>query len=110
MLDCLVDGEISDHVSAADRCLQYGDGLFETMAVFSGQPRFWQGHMDRLGEGCERLGLVVPPQALLLREVQTVSAGRQSCVVKIIVTRGTAGRGYAPETEFVPREARPRGP
>jgi 4-amino-4-deoxychorismate lyase len=33
----------------------------------------------------------------LLREVQTVSAGRQSCVVKIIVTRGTAGRGYAPQ-------------
>jgi 4-amino-4-deoxychorismate lyase len=96
MLDSLVDGEISDRVSVADRGLQYGDGLFETMAVFNGQPRFWQGHMDRLREGCERLGIPVPPQALLLREVQTVSAGRQNCVVKIILTRGTAGRGYLP--------------
>jgi 4-amino-4-deoxychorismate lyase len=98
MLDCLVDGEISDQVSTADRGLQYGDGLFETMAVFNGQPRFWQGHMDRLGEGCERLGLQMTPQSVLLREVMTVSAGRQSCVAKIIMTRGTAGRGYAPHS------------
>ena len=96
MLECLVDGEISDRVSAADRGLQYGDGVFETMAVFRGQPRFWQGHMDRLRNGCEQLGLPLTPQSVLLREVQTVSAGQPSCVVKIILTRGTAGRGYAP--------------
>lgn len=96
MLDCLVDGEISDQIYVADRGLQYGDGLFETMAVLGGRPRFWQGHMDRLRAGCEQLGLPVTSQAVLLREVKTVSAGRPNCVVKIIVTRGTAGRGYAP--------------
>ncbi|MBT8060282.1 MAG: aminodeoxychorismate lyase [Gammaproteobacteria bacterium] len=96
MLECLVDGEISDRVSAADRGLQYGDGLFETLAVFRGQPRFWQGHVDRLAAGCERLGLPVTPQSVLLREVQTVAAGQPRCVVKIVITRGTSGRGYAP--------------
>jgi len=96
MLECLVDGEISDRILAADRGLQYGDGLFETMAILHGQPRFWQAHMDRLAAGCEQLGLPVTPQAILLREVQTVSAGHQNCVVKIIITRGTSGRGYAP--------------
>jgi 4-amino-4-deoxychorismate lyase len=35
------------------------------------------------------------PQNVLLREVQTVSAGHPSCVAKIIVTRGESGRGYA---------------
>jgi 4-amino-4-deoxychorismate lyase len=98
MLECLVDGEISERVSAMDRGLQCGDGLFETMAVFQGTPRFWQGHMDRLTTGCQQLGLPMPPQAVLLREVQTVSAGQRRCVVKIIVTRGTSGRGYAAET------------
>ncbi len=98
MLECLVDGEISDRISASDRGLHYGDGLFETMAVFGGQVRFWQAHIDRLGAGCEQLGLPVTPQAVLLREVQTVSAGQRRCVVKIIITRGTSGRGYAPET------------
>jgi len=96
MLECLVDGVISDQVSVADRGLQYGDGLFETLAVIQGQPRFWQSHMDRLAEGCERLQLPVPAQSVLLREVQTVSAGQRNCVVKILVTRGTSGRGYAP--------------
>jgi len=56
MIDCLVNGELGQRVSAADRGLHYGDGLFETIAVIDGQPRFWQGHMDRLGAGCERLG------------------------------------------------------
>lgn len=98
MLECLVDGEITDRISAADRGLQYGDGLFETMAVIGGQPRFWQGHMDRLNTGCEQLGIPLAPQSVLLREVKTVAAGQQRCVVKIILTRGTSGRGYLPRT------------
>jgi 4-amino-4-deoxychorismate lyase len=97
MLDCLVNGVISDLVSTSDRGLNYGDGLFETLAVQRGLPRFWQAHMDRLEEGCNRLFLRMPPQAVLLREVQTVSAGLPSCVVKITLTRGNSGRGYAPE-------------
>jgi 4-amino-4-deoxychorismate lyase len=96
MLECLVDGEIADRVSVADRGLQYGDGLFETMAVIQGQPRFWQSHMDRLAEGCERLQLPLPAQSVLLREVTTVSSAQGDCVVKIMLTRGTSGRGYAP--------------
>lgn len=96
MLECLVDGEITERVSVADRGFQYGDGLFETMAVIRGIPRFWQSHMDRLAEGCERLQLPLPPQSVLLREVKTVSAAMGDCVVKIMLTRGTSGRGYAP--------------
>lgn len=95
MLDCLVDGEISTLVPASDRGLLYGDGVFETIAVVRNVPRFWQLHMDRLAAGCERLGLQQIPQSVLLREVQTVSAGEIACVVKIVVTRGTSGRGYA---------------
>jgi 4-amino-4-deoxychorismate lyase len=102
MLDCLINGEICEHISANDRGLQYGDGLFETMAVFNGLPRFWQLHMDRLAVGCEAIGLQPTPQNILLREVQTVSAGRQSCVVKIIITRGESRRGYAPPASAKP--------
>lgn len=95
MLECLVDGEISDRISTTDRGLHYGDGLFESIAVVQGKPRFWQSHIDRLNAGCEQLGLAPPPQALLLREVLTVSAGQQKCVAKIILSRGTFGRGFA---------------
>jgi len=96
MLECLIDGEISSLVNAADRGLNYGDGVFETLPVHSGRPRRWQSHMDRLGAACERLNLKMPPQAVLLREVQTVSAGLDKNIVKIVLTRGGEGRGYMP--------------
>jgi 4-amino-4-deoxychorismate lyase len=97
MLECLVDGEISDRVSAADRGLLYGDGLFEVISVRGGQPRFWQGHIDRLSAGCEQLGLPVTPQTVLLRELKTVSAGRPDCTVRIIITRGRSSPDDGPD-------------
>ena len=95
-MECLVNGEISGYVPADDRGLFYGDGVFETLAVEQGLPRWWQDHMDRLAGGCERLGLAMPPQAVLLREVQTASAGQTRCVAKIVMTRGSGGWGYRP--------------
>jgi len=96
MLECLVDGEISTLVTASNRGLNYADGLFETLVVHKNRPRRWQAHMDRLGTGCERLGLKMPPQAVLLREVQTASAGQANVVVKIVLTRSGEARGYMP--------------
>lgn len=96
MLECLVDGEISTLVATTNRGLNYADGLFETLVVHNGRPRRWQAHMNRLGAGCERLRIPMPPQAVLLREVQTVSAGLADAVVKIVLTREGQGRGYMP--------------
>jgi 4-amino-4-deoxychorismate lyase len=96
MIECLVNGEISMFVETTNRGLNYADGLFETLTVHNSRPRRWQAHMDRLGAGCERLGLKIPPQAILLREVQTVSAGLANAVVKIVLTRDGQGRGYMP--------------
>lgn len=99
MIACLVNGELSKYVHATSRGLAYGDGLFETLLVNGGRPRRWQAHMDRLGGGCERLGLVMPPQSILLREVQTVSAGLTDAVVKIVLARGGQARGYVPPAD-----------
>lgn len=95
-LACLVNGELSAWVPAGDRGLAYGDGVFETLVVESGRPRFWQAHMDRLARGCELLRFGCVDQSVLLREVKTVAAGAPRCVVKIVVSRGSGGRGYAP--------------
>ena len=38
------------------RGFQYGDGLFETVAIRAGRARLWQLHVDRLAGGCERIG------------------------------------------------------
>jgi 4-amino-4-deoxychorismate lyase len=92
----LINGVATDRVDALDRGLHYGDGLFETLAVRAGLPLLWQRHMQRLTAGCERLGIPSPDESLLEQEAAQLCAGVAQGVLKIIVTRGTGGRGYRP--------------
>lgn len=90
----LVDGVVQSQVDATDRGLHYGDGLFETLAVFEGKIRCWADHWRRLSEGCRRLGLHCPEQDLLEREAFELSEAAPRKVVKILLTRGSGPRGY----------------
>ena len=91
----LINGRASDTVPVSDRGFQYGDGLFETIAVQRGTPLLWDGHMRRLADGCARLRLQMPDTDVLHDEITRVCKGAERAVGKIIVTRGPAGRGYA---------------
>lgn len=91
----LVNGIETNQISVADRGFQYGDGLFETIAVTHGTPLLWAGHSQRLREGCDRLQLDRPDEDLLRQEVERVAGKAARAVVKITVTHGPAGRGYA---------------
>lgn len=93
-LAVLINGEPTQQLDAGDRGLQYGDGLFETIAVRQGKPRLWDLHMARLHCGCEALGLPLIDPALLAREAQSLCSGSSEAVLKIILTRGAGGRGY----------------
>jgi len=93
----LINGRESASVDVTDRGLQYGDGLFETIAVGDGRISLWDRHLDRLADGCRRLAIVMPDRQLLRDEVQRVAGNAARAVVKIIVTRGSGGRGYRPD-------------
>jgi 4-amino-4-deoxychorismate lyase len=95
----LINGVAQDNIKATDRGLHYGDGLFETIAVHQGHPLLWQAHMVRLAEGCERLGFPSLDPEQLAAEVHQLSRDDDKAVIKIIVTRGTGGRGYRPPLE-----------
>lgn len=95
-LGALIDGCEVDCLTVADRGLQYGDGLFETLAVRRGAPCLWRRHFDRLARGANRLGISCPQPELLLRECRQLTGGRSVGVLKIILTRGGGGRGYGP--------------
>lgn len=98
----LINGEAGQSVSVFDRGLQFGDGLFETIACVEGRLPFWEAHMHRLASGCQRLGMPAPDSKLLLSEAQRVSAGQARAIVKIIITRGTSARGYAYNADITP--------
>ncbi|KZC21919.1 4-amino-4-deoxychorismate lyase [Rhodanobacter thiooxydans] len=90
----LVDGVASVQVSALDRGLAYGDGLFESIRLIGTIAPLWSRHMRRLAEGCARLYIPAPDPAQLWREALEVSCGMAASVLRITVTRGIGERGY----------------
>ncbi len=98
----LVNGISTELIAVADRGLQYGDGLFETIAVNNGQLQFWQPHMQRLKLGCERLAIPAPDQQQLLKEARQLIKQQSHCIIKIIISRGQGGRGYRPPQDCQP--------
>ncbi|MGR9105342.1 MAG: aminodeoxychorismate lyase [Gammaproteobacteria bacterium] len=98
----LVNGRESNLIPIADRGFQYGDGLFETLAVENGQPLLLARHLERLRNGCERLAIRFPGNDLLSREAIGISKGAESAILKILVTRGSGGRGYQVKGEVHP--------
>lgn len=106
----LINGMPTDRISVADRGLHYGDGLFETVAVDAGAPLLWDAHVHRLIGGCERLGIPVPDAAVLDKEARQLCAGQIRAVLKIIITRGQAARGYAPPIIAKPTRILSRSP
>ena len=99
----LIDGAPGSMLPATDRGLQYGDGLFETIAVLEGRALLWDRHVDRLRSGCARLGIPCPEAALLAEDAARLVRGRSQAVLKIIVTRGTGDRGYTPPDVPAPK-------
>jgi 4-amino-4-deoxychorismate lyase len=96
-----VDGAMTDQVPADDRGLQYGDGLFETLLIRGGRPRFLEAHLARLKAGCARLAIPFEQESAVRAEIAAACARAPLlAVLKIIVTRGSARRrGYAPDAE-----------
>lgn len=89
-------------LSALDRGLAYGDGLFETMAVVEGEPVLWDAHLARLTAGCARLGIPAPDPQQLAGEAARLCHGHPRAVLKLVYTRGSGGRGYAPPAPAAP--------
>ena len=109
----LINGAPGDSAEApslpiADRGLAYGDGVFETIAIAHRRPEFWDRHMTRLQQGCRVLRLPPPDRENLARQTDLLcralpaSGDESRAIVKITLTRGVGGRGYAP-----PPRARP---
>ncbi len=96
MIPTLIDGVETDRLAVTDRGLQYGDGLFETIAVRDGGLCLWYEHFSRLSRGADRLGIPCPPEELLLRDCARLTVGASAAVLKIVLTRGSGGRGYRP--------------
>ncbi|MCW8884445.1 MAG: aminodeoxychorismate lyase [Motiliproteus sp.] len=102
----LINGVPAQSVDAFDRGLAYGDGVFETIKVLKGTPLFLEPHLDRLTKGCQRLGIPFDQAqvAILQQELAQLCLAmtEEQGVAKVIVTRGSGGRGYRAGPDLLP--------
>ncbi|HEY7885620.1 MAG TPA: aminodeoxychorismate lyase [Cellvibrionaceae bacterium] len=104
--EVIIDGGSRLAVNAADRGLAYGDGVFETCRVVNATVPLLDGHIKRLLRGLSCLSIPIKNKEIERKLKVALSAiGNRSGTLKIIVTRGTGGRGYAlpalPEPCFI---------
>ncbi|MGO4893476.1 aminodeoxychorismate lyase [Flavobacterium sp. W21_SRS_FM6] len=95
----IINGHSQHFISAKDRALHYGDGCFTTLVFAQGKLLAWPLHLARLKQDCSRLGIdfnqwqeLSDSAQHLVNQNSTLLKG----VLKVIVTRGSGGRGYSP--------------
>ena len=99
-LQSLVNGQQAEHISIRDRGFQYGDGCFETVRILFKKPILWSEHLKRLKYACKTLQLSVNFDLLKSEVAQLIRVNKATNVIlKIIITRGEGGRGYAPAVQ-----------
>ncbi|GGW76858.1 aminodeoxychorismate lyase [Alteromonas halophila] len=89
------------HFALSDRAANYGDGVFTTMCVEDGKIALRNYHERRLLSDAERLSIVVD-QAHLKCHLDEQAAKIGSGVLKVLLSAGEGGRGYARNEEVMP--------
>ncbi|WP_261833570.1 aminodeoxychorismate lyase [Vibrio ishigakensis] len=92
-----INGVISDQIDATDRSFNYGDGGFTTIRTIDGKPEHWSLHVERM-QDCLTLLQIPQPNWKQVREwVETAAKSEGLGGVKLLVSRGSGGRGYSPQ-------------
>ncbi len=91
----LINGQAQEHIAASDRAVQFGDGCFTTGRIWQGKIVDLAAHMLRLHQACDRLLIHHVEWETLRQEMETAAATRSEGVIKVILSRGSGGRGYS---------------
>jgi len=91
----LINGISQEKLPASDRAIQFGDGCFTTARIAAGQVCLLDAHLQRLLMACEKLLIPFVAWAELQREMVELARGNERGVLKVIISRGSGGRGYS---------------
>ena len=99
-----VNGRMFDQehatVSVFDHGFLYGEGVYETLRTYNGQPFLFDRHMRRLRRSAEMLALNIPltNEQIQTRFTETMAAAalRGEAYIRILVTRGVGELSYDP--------------
>jgi len=99
-----VNGRMFDQehatVSVFDHGFLYGEGVYETLRTYNGQPFLFDRHMRRLRRSAEMLALNIPltNEQIQTRFTETMAAASLpgEAYIRILVTRGVGELTYDP--------------
>jgi branched-subunit amino acid aminotransferase/4-amino-4-deoxychorismate lyase len=92
-------------VSALDRGLLHGDGLYDTWRTYDGEPFAVAAHLRRLAAAARMLRLPPPaPASLWAQRARSLVArnGLRDATVRLTITRGAAGEFLVPARAAAP--------
>lgn len=94
--EVLINGEVSDGlVPVTDSSVLRGDGCFEVLKAYGGEPFALEGHLERLERSAAKLQIPLPPRPDVARWITRISQRMGNCAVRVVVTRGSAVPGIA---------------
>lgn len=93
---CLVNGREGAMLDPLDRAAQYGDGVFRTLRLAYGQPRWLDEQLAKLAADAARLGIAAPAEVLWRSDLEQLAGRLSTGVLKLLLTRGPGARGYRP--------------
>ncbi|HET8883771.1 MAG TPA: aminodeoxychorismate lyase [Solimonas sp.] len=102
-MNTLIDGLPADRIAADSRGLAYGDGVFRTLLVHAGAVVHIDDHLAVLARDAARLDLEMPDAASWRTDSQQLGAGQPLAVLKWLLVRRSAGRGYRAATRDAQR-------
>ena len=91
----LIAGKRTGRISALDRGLAYGDGVFRTMRYQHGGVVHWYRQYAKLAADCARIGIACPAREVWESDIAQLIEERAAGIIKLTVTRGEGGRGYS---------------
>lgn len=92
----MLNGNAASQIPINDRGLMLGDGFFTTIQVREGHLQLWPEHWSRIEECCQRLRLPLPHEEGLLTRLHGMASDQSRACIKLVLTRGSGGRGYSP--------------
>jgi len=97
-LKVLINGIEADGViPVTDSSVLRGDGCFEVIRSYSGRPFPMAEHLESLARSARALDIPLSDRDELERWVKEVAASCDDCMVRVVVTRGSAVPGTAGE-------------
>jgi len=90
-----INGKADNKLDVSDRALAYGDGFFTTMSLKQGKIGLWSLHKKRISLSLSQLNFPAMDLFELELELFELAKSKGEGVLKLIISRGSGGRGYS---------------